>query len=158
MGKGEVARESVLEFLLAGRCRTTLKSEKTGNQYTYKILLNDKDNEKIKNGVKVNPIMYYVQIAYEYDKYTYAGYILVDSEKRTVTFHQGKKGKMIETSTSIKGLVWVINRLLNDKSIDGVQVYHLGKCAKCGRALTDSDSIRYGLGPVCRRGKFKKVI
>ena len=28
--------------------------------------------------------------------------------------------------------------------------YHLGKCIKCNRPLTDSNSIEAGLGPHCR--------
>jgi hypothetical protein len=31
-----------------------------------------------------------------------------------------------------------------------IELYHLGNCLKCGRVLTDSESIRIGLGPICR--------
>lgn len=31
-----------------------------------------------------------------------------------------------------------------------MNVYHVGRCGKCGRPLTDPGSINIGLGPVCR--------
>jgi rRNA maturation endonuclease Nob1 len=30
-----------------------------------------------------------------------------------------------------------------------MDVYHLGRCGKCGKALTEPESISTGLGPIC---------
>jgi hypothetical protein len=30
-----------------------------------------------------------------------------------------------------------------------IDMFHLGKCLACGRPLTDAESIKAGLGPVC---------
>lgn len=32
----------------------------------------------------------------------------------------------------------------------GVEVRHDGRCSRCGRALTDPESIDVGMGPICR--------
>lgn len=34
-----------------------------------------------------------------------------------------------------------------------IQLFHMGKCLKCGKPLTDSVSITAGFGPICRGGK-----
>ena len=33
---------------------------------------------------------------------------------------------------------------------DNIEFFHLGKCLRCGKTLTDQESINIGLGPVCR--------
>ena len=84
-------------------------------------------------------------------KFEYAGLLKVNREKGIVSYSQGKSGKCSVDAPSIKGLTWLINRGLNGRSTDGLIVYHLGQCAKCGKPLTDPVSIEYGLGPTCRK-------
>ena len=33
---------------------------------------------------------------------------------------------------------------------EGIEIAHAGKCGRCGRLLTDPESIEAGIGPVCR--------
>jgi hypothetical protein len=50
-------------------------------------------------------------------------------------------------------IAWVLRQVettqftVLDQKID---VFHLGSCLRCGKTLTDADSIEHGLGPVCR--------
>jgi hypothetical protein len=50
-------------------------------------------------------------------------------------------------------IAWVLRKVeetkftLLDEKID---LFHLGSCLRCGKTLTDADSIEHGLGPVCR--------
>jgi hypothetical protein len=37
-----------------------------------------------------------------------------------------------------------------DKLPNICEVYHSGRCGRCGRELTDPESIKCGLGPHCR--------
>ena len=30
-------------------------------------------------------------------------------------------------------------------------IQHIGKCCKCGRPLTDPESIKLGVGPICAK-------
>jgi hypothetical protein len=57
------------------------------------------------------------------------------------------------TSPAAKGAGWVLGNcekgnfaLVNAQA----EIYHTGSCLKCGKELTDSDSIKAGLGPICR--------
>lgn len=74
----------------------------------------------------------------------YQGYL-----KKDKTFHVGKKGKQDYNQKAIKGLLWVLTHSDNMPSI--VHVYHHGKCSRCGRKLTDVESLKCGLGPTCRK-------
>lgn len=35
--------------------------------------------------------------------------------------------------------------------LEELEVYHHGRCGRCGRKLTDPDSIVQGMGPECRK-------
>lgn len=131
-------RDNFKGFLLGGKCETTITSNKTGKQYTYYLEKSDKDNE-----------MYFLHVMYEYKKYQYAGLLIV--KKDGVKFKRGTRGKLTEDSNSVKAIVWVLNRAVQDKSMDKVKIYHLGRCGVCGRELTDQESIERGIGPVCLR-------
>ena len=48
-----------------------------------------------------------------------------------------------------KGLQWVLNRSENLPS--AVHVVHNGRCAMCGRLLTDEESVLRGFGPTCAK-------
>ncbi len=46
---------------------------------------------------------------------------------------------------------WLWSRVLNGHMPDNVEVWHEGRCGRCGRTLTVESSIASGLGPVCAR-------
>lgn len=148
---GCLVKGNVLDFLLAGRCKTTIKSSKTGQKFTYQINVRKEDKDK-----KIGDTIYFIQLAYGYMKFQYAGLMKINRETGEVSYCQGKKGKCSYDSPSIKGLTWLIKRELTGRDTDGLMVYHLGYCAKCGRELTDPVSIEYGLGPTCRKNVVSK--
>ena len=63
------------------------------------------------------------------------------------------KGKPLETPAAI-AIAWVLGKAeikrftFLDSKID---LFHLGSCLRCGKTLTDAESIEHGLGPVCRK-------
>jgi hypothetical protein len=46
---------------------------------------------------------------------------------------------------------YVLNKLKTNKLPEFVEVWHEGKCGKCGRALTVPSSILTGIGPECSK-------
>ncbi len=65
-----------------------------------------------------------------------------------------KKSKFTEDTWAVKILRRVLVRILADETdaitAAGWGVLHNGHCGKCGRLLTDPESIRCGIGPRCR--------
>ena len=63
-----------------------------------------------------------------------------------------KAGQAVTTPAAL-GAGWLLKHceqgnygLINAQA----EVYHTGSCLKCGKELTDSESIKAGLGPICR--------
>ena len=66
-------------------------------------------------------------------------------------FHHAKRNKRITTEApSYKAFVWLFVNMKHEQILDKcVLIYNSGKCAKCGRTLTDPESIERGLGSEC---------
>jgi hypothetical protein len=124
--------KQALEFIKGGNATATFVGQ-TG-RYTYKVR-KAKDSE-----------MYFVSLlvgSNNESDYIYIGCI-TDSKG---FFQTGK--------SSHKGLVpalafnWIYNRLLNGVIDERTQIWHEGRCGKCGRKLTTPESIERGMGAEC---------
>jgi hypothetical protein len=64
-----------------------------------------------------------------------------------------KKGQP-SIEIEVLGIEWLL-RNLEQNNIDRInaqsEIFHTGQCLKCGRPLTDAESIEIGLGPICRK-------
>jgi len=63
-----------------------------------------------------------------------------------------KKGNYVDTPTA-KVMTWILSRVeaeMFETLDEQIEFLHIGNCLKCGRELTDAQSIKIGLGPVCR--------
>ena len=112
----------------------TIKSLKSGKEYTYSISRSEfKDR-------------WYTHIKVETQYMEF---------KRLGTYFNGRiTNKRIEVDTpSAKAIAFVL-KAVEDKKFDWLdsvmETYHLGSCIRCGKTLTDSQSIEAGLGPICR--------
>jgi hypothetical protein len=112
----------------------TIKSNATGKDFTFRIIT------KPYNGRTYT----HVYVETQYLNFKHLG-----------TYFKGKlyKNSKAVTSDSAKAIAFVMDKVEKgafswlDRNIT---VYHLGKCLKCGRTLTDSNSIEVGLGSVCQ--------
>lgn len=118
-------------------CKIIVTSKKTKIDNTYLIKGN-----KGRNGY------YFLNISYEssYNEFT------------KVAFEMNSKVYYLEPfkikgSTAIMGAYWLLTCLVFeklDKILKATDVQHTGTCMKCGRELTDAESIEYGMGKTCR--------
>jgi len=111
----------------------TVKSKKTGKDFTYKIGRSEY-NGKWYTHVKVESM---------YMNFKYLGSYFNGKLK--------KKGEFINTPSAI-AIAYVLKKIEEGKSelLDTqIELMHMGKCVACGRPLTDSESIERGLGPIC---------
>jgi hypothetical protein len=124
------------QFALAGNARLTLVSVKTGTRFTFRVqrgkqdaaphfvsLLNGSNNE---------------------DDYVFLGTIFGDN-----AYRHGRKSRVSAEAPSAKGWAWAWAFLARGELPPACEVWHEGRCGRCGRTLTVPESLRTGLGPEC---------
>ena len=120
------------KFVLAGKAIFTIRSKKTGTRFTYKVS-KGKDN------------LWFVGLLSGPDNnadYQYIG--IITSDKK---FIRTKRSKVGYEAPSFKAFSWFFSHLSNfEKQAD---IYHEGRCGRCGRRLTVPESIESGFGPEC---------
>lgn len=66
-------------------------------------------------------------------------------------FHLTKASRFSMQSPIVKGVFFILKLMFKpDFSDERMHLYHMGICSRCGRPLTNPDSIEFGIGPVCR--------
>lgn len=133
----KIIKSENLSKVLNRRKRTngvfTVKSLKTGKDFTFKIKKN-----KYKNKWYIH---LYVEIEYL-------------NFKRLGCYFNGKiYNKNSNTNTkACKTISFILNKVENEEFEfldNNIEIMHIGKCIACGKILTDSESIKRGLGPIC---------
>jgi len=133
MTGGKLKNIDALDFILAGNSTVTFLNTVTGNRFTYKIKKN-KSND-----------VFFVKVLTSPDLYTYIGSIFNKS------FKHSQKSKASQEAQSVKVFQYVINRLVSKSLPDTIEIWHEGRCGRCGRQLTVPTSIETGIGPECQR-------
>jgi hypothetical protein len=112
----------------------TVRSVKTGKDYTYKI-------KRTEFGGKWYTHIY---VEVRYLEFKYLGVYK--------NGHLYYKQQLVDSPSAI-AIAYVLRKIVGEQYAllsEQVEVMALGKCLCCGRALTDADSIAAGIGPVCR--------
>jgi hypothetical protein len=127
--------EDPAAFMLGGKAYFTLRSTKTGTRFTYRVAAADNGGwfVSLLNGPD------------NWANYQYMG--LIGGRDRR--FRLTAKSKMGADASSVRAFEWTWQRLSAGRPIDGVEVWHEGKCGRCGRKLTAPGSIESGFGPEC---------
>jgi hypothetical protein len=130
-------------FMLAGKAIFTLVSKKSGTRYTYKISHKDA-TEQFGESWMVS----YLIGPDNWSNYKYIGQIKVRGS-RGLCFDTTGKSVLSMESAPVAAINWTFNFVNAGKEPLGVEVWHAGKCGRCGRLLTVPSSIEMGLGPEC---------
>lgn len=128
-------------FILAGKAIFTVCNDK-GEHFTYKVVSKD---DRYKQGQKV----YFASLLTGPDNessYTYMG--LLNSEKLSLVPTKGSK--IGSGSKSAKVFRWALQVISGRSTLpSGYDIKHAGRCCRCGRTLTEPESIEIGIGPHC---------
>lgn len=150
---------AALKFILAGNAYFTLRSAKTGTRYTYRVRRAESVDTNQKNLplpelAKVNAAeavrkpMYFVSLLAGPDNgadYVYLG-IIGNNGCFTLT----RKSRMTRVSPPVVAISWTLTKLQNLSVLpNDLEIWHEGRCGRCGRMLTVPESIAAGLGPEC---------
>jgi hypothetical protein len=132
-------------FILAGDAVFTLVSTETDTRYTFRIQQpKPRGDEDVSN-------KWFAKLLAGPDNirdFQYCGMLLRDGGafKYIVT----KAAKLARDTAPQKALAWIAMHLDADRPFPaGLEFWHVGRCGRCGRALTVPASIASGLGPVC---------
>lgn len=131
MKPGLLQNNSALDFILAGNATVTFLNTQSQNRFTFKVTKpKDKD-------------VHFVSVLTEPDTYTFLGSIF------TGNFKSSKKSTIQESAQSFQVFKFVFNKLKTKNLPEVIEIYHEGKCGRCGRQLTVPESIVSGFGPEC---------
>lgn len=134
--------EAVVKFALAGHAFLTVVSRKTGNRFTYRIDAPVKDDKR-----DLSSDFRFVSVLTGPDNtssYKYFGYV-----RRGVYFFGTKKSKVTEDAPSVRAFDWLWRKVSAGVLPADVEVWHEGRCGRCGRQLTVPESVASGFGPEC---------
>jgi hypothetical protein len=134
-----MTQEEIKTFVFAGNAVFTLVSKKTGQRFTFRVR---KSDTEAKNG----PERFWVDLLTgpnNASDFTYIAWL------RSGIVHQKRSNE--KNPFSYKAIAWFLTQIWYDvPCLDKVEFHHEGRCGKCGRPLTDPESIQVGLGPICR--------
>lgn len=134
--------DGVLEYILGGYACFSICQNHNGRTESRSFVV-----KKAKNA-KTN--LYFVSLVDGGEK-PYLGYFTVSADGMVGNLSYGTKKPEADISLG-EPLMRTLSRLSKGLPLwEGVRVLYSGKCSCCGRVITDSESIKYGMGPVCRK-------
>lgn len=126
----------IRDFALAGKARLTLVSKKTNTRFTYKVKKAKQDPPRW--------FVSYLRGSSNENDYTYIGHFA-----DTMNFAIGRNVQVSNSAAVMVAFRWFLHNLRSDHVPDTLEVWHEGRCGRCGRLLTVPSSIERGIGPEC---------
>ena len=129
------------DFILAGRAILTMVGK--ASRFTFKVRRADPSERY------PNPQLYFVSVMTGTDNETSYSYIGT-LDPRSGEVRQTRNSKVPAEHPAVQAATWAFPKVFQTGTLPGGQLMHAGRCGRCGRLLTDPDSIRTGFGPECR--------
>jgi hypothetical protein len=134
------AAAAAVRFILGGNATFTLRSTASGTRYTYKVKKAEVDPRY------PNSVTWFVSLLSGPDNesdFTYLGIV------RDNVFRTTAKSRMNMDSTPVKAFNWSFKNFVQGTTPAQLELWHAGRCGRCGRTLTVPESIASGFGPEC---------
>jgi hypothetical protein len=128
---GIIKHEMGLKFIFGGKSFVTFLNTNTSNRFTYKVVKHKTDD------------IYFINVLTSPDTYTFFG------TYRNGQFKHSPKARISAEAQSVKVFQFVIAKLATNTLINLIEIYHDGRCGKCGKQLTVPESLETGFGPEC---------
>lgn len=130
---------AVKTFIMAGNATVTLVSKNTGRRFTYKV-------NTPKRMDPARPV-WFVNLLTGPDNtsnYSMFGYM-----NNSTPFSYWGRSSIAPTALSVKAWNYAWARIVNGVIPPDLEVWHEGRCCRCGRKLTVPESVASGIGPEC---------
>jgi hypothetical protein len=133
----QIGQESAKDFILGGNALFTLKNIKTETRFTYKVIrdFHNKDLYKVLLLTGPDNTSNYRQIAWIEVKN-----FMPELRPSSIHTRDGKGFVFLDH-------VWM--NLILGLFMPSLEIWHNGRCCRCGRILTVPESIENGIGPEC---------
>lgn len=141
--------QDALNFIMSGRAVFTIVSKRTGKRFTYRV---DANKNAVRQGMPDIGFRFVKLLSGpdNENSFSYLGTIIGG------VYRHGAKSKVKQEADSVVALEWVLRELSMDRiNSEKLEIWHEGKCGKCGRRLTVPASISTGLGPECVKTAFR---
>jgi hypothetical protein len=136
--RGRLPHNSISKFLLAGHATITIRHAPTGERFTYKVSVPQNPD----SGRPVHFVALLRGLENEVD-YTFIGLIINGSKYKPSPKHISLEAR------AQKWFCRFFSLLTTGALPESVEVWHEGRCGRCGRKLTVPESIERGIGPEC---------
>lgn len=141
-------------YLEAGRAVLTIRSRESGTRFTYKAVRPKEDEHAARQGLgaapRERPIWVKVLTGPENTKdYAFIGTLWPEGGR--YRYAHSPKSPLGLDAPSVKALRWLAHALNTNPEVlfKQAEVWHEGRCGRCGRRLTVPESIETGFGPEC---------
>jgi len=131
----QVTPANLQQFMFAGNSTFTVRSGNTGTRFTFKVRKPKPDSP------------HFVSVLSGSDNensYQFVGTIFGNG-----TYSHGVRSKISVDAPAAKAARWIVERVISGRELVNCEVWHEGRCGRCGRKLTVPESIESGLGPEC---------
>lgn len=170
--RGQVKQPTLLLMhILAGRSILTVKSNKTGERYTFRFSRPDLDDhnawvmgnyqERKSKGRPIWVAVYggpagdFTNEGNERRNWSLLGTIWPAplDQGPEFTYRHSRKSKIGEETFDVRAVKWIAKHLAHqvDVLLEKADWWHEGVCGRCGRRLTVPESIDTGFGPECKK-------
>lgn len=126
-----IDNSKALDFVLGGNSLFTVKNSQSQNRFTFKVNKHKKED------------IFFVKVLTNPDMYEFVGTLIGG------VFYHSKKSRVSSQAQSVKVFNYIFDRLSKNILPNFIEIWHEGRCGKCGKTLTDPDSINAGFGPYC---------
>lgn len=134
----KLQNSQIADFIFGGKSIFTVRNVNTGNRFTYKFTRKKTLKEGDEDIVFVKVLMG----ADNTSDYMFIGTVFGQS-----TYRHSSKSPFGADTQSSKAIEWVVKNI--NSLPHNIEVWHEGRCARCGRKLTVPESIQSGFGPEC---------
>lgn len=137
--------DDIKRFVLAGNATLTLVSKKTGARFTYRFQKPDEEAPKV----------VFVKVLCGPDNTSHYKFIGVIWTTVLSRFRYSLKSKISSSAPSVVAVSWFLKQLFDEDYptapvlLQQLEVWHEGRCGRCGRKLTVPSSVSSGFGPDC---------
>ena len=133
------------KFVLAGNAYFTALSAKTGTRFTFRVSRPDDFSP-------VAPV-WFVSLLRGSDNtrdYAFLGSLQPDVPgSAQLRYAQSVRSPVRLDAPGARAARWVLPRVANGLPTPNCDIFHEGRCGRCGRLLTVPESIVSGFGPEC---------